>query len=100
MIVSIQESSKHFKAPKELEPYLHLETDTKGKIGITILDSKLLEDEYTLAFMRLVKEAAGSTGQRNESLQPISGCFKIQGFTWSLIHLQSYCIKIGLAVTT
>lgn len=38
MIVSIQESSKHFKAPKELEPYLHLETDKKGKIGITILD--------------------------------------------------------------
>lgn len=65
MIVSIQESSKHFKAPKELEPYLHLETDTKGKIGITILDSKLLEDEYTLAFMRLVKEASIFNNQNN-----------------------------------
>lgn len=58
MIVSIQESSKHFKAPKELEPYLHLETDTKGKIGITILDSKILGEKYTLEFMRLVKEVS------------------------------------------
>lgn len=65
MIVSIQESSKHFKAPKELEPYLHLETDTKGKIGITILDSKILEDKYTLAFMRLVKEASILNNQNN-----------------------------------
>ena len=65
MIVSIQESSKHFKAPKELEPYLHLETDTKGKIGITILDSKTLEDKYTLAFMRLVKEASIFNNQNN-----------------------------------
>ena len=65
MIVSIQESSKHFIAPKELEPYLHLETDTKGKIGITILDSKILEDKYTLAFMRLVKEASIFNNQNN-----------------------------------
>ena len=65
MIVSIQESSKHFKAPKELEPYLHLETDTKGKIWITILDSKILEDKYTLAFMRLVKEASIFNNQNN-----------------------------------
>ena len=65
MIVSIQESSKHFKAPKELEPYLHLETDTNGKIGITILDTKILEDKYTLAFMRLVKEASIFNNQNN-----------------------------------
>lgn len=65
MIVSIQESSKHFKVPKELEPYLHLETDRKGKIGITILDSKILEDKYTLAFMRLVKEASIFNNQNN-----------------------------------
>ena len=65
MIVSIQESSKHFKAPKELEPYLHLETDKKRKIGITILDSKILEDKYTLAFMRLVKEASIFNNQNN-----------------------------------
>lgn len=65
MIVSIQESSKYFKAPKELEPYLHLETDTKGKIGITILDSKILEDKYTLAFMKLVKEASIFNNQNN-----------------------------------
>lgn len=65
MIVSIQESSKHFKAPKELEPYLHLEMDKKGKIGITILDSKILEDKYTLAFMRLVKEASIFNNQNN-----------------------------------
>ena len=58
MIVSIQESSKHFKAPKELEPYLHLETDKKRKIGITILDSKILGEKYTLEFMRLVKEVS------------------------------------------
>ncbi|MFP0196999.1 hypothetical protein ACKJSM_17760, partial [Pseudomonas sp. PHC1] len=36
-----------------------------------------------LVFDRVLnKSVAGSTGQRNESLQPISGCFKIQGFTW------------------
>ncbi|WP_157222866.1 hypothetical protein [Pseudomonas sp. Ag1] len=65
MIVSIQESSKHFKAPKELEPHIHLETDRKGKIGITILDSKILEDKYRLAFMRLVKEASIFNNQNN-----------------------------------
>ena len=65
MIVSIQESSKHFKAPKELEPYLHLETDRKGKIGIKILDSKILEDKYRLAFMRLVEEASIFNNQNN-----------------------------------
>lgn len=48
MIVSIQESSKEIKAPKELEPYLSLKTDKEGKIGITILDSKILEEKYTL----------------------------------------------------
>ena len=58
MIVSIQESSKHFKAPKELEPYLNIQTDKEGKIEIAILDSKILEDKYTLAFMRLVKEVS------------------------------------------
>ena len=58
MIVSIQESSKHFKAPKELEPYLSLKTDKEGKIGITILDSKILGEKYTLEFMRLVKEVS------------------------------------------
>lgn len=65
MIDSIQESSKHFKAPKELEPYLHLETDRKGKIGIKILDSKILEDKYRLAFMRLVEEASIFNNQNN-----------------------------------
>jgi len=58
MIVSTQESSKEIKAPKELEPYLSLKTDKEGKIGITILDSKILGEKYTLEFMRLVKEVS------------------------------------------
>lgn len=82
MIVSIQESSKNFKAPKELEPYLHLETDRKGKIEITILDSKILEDKYTLVFMRLVKEASTFNNQNNprsiELLEYDSEDYKLQ----------------------
>jgi len=58
MIVSTQESSKEIKAPKELEPYLNIQTDKEGKIGITILDSKILGEKYTLEFMRLVKEVS------------------------------------------
>ncbi|SAM36049.1 hypothetical protein [Pseudomonas sp. 1 R 17] len=58
MIVSTQESSKEIKAPKELEPYLNIQTDKEGKIGIKILDSKILGEKYTLEVMRLAKEVS------------------------------------------
>ncbi|WP_330208190.1 hypothetical protein [Pseudomonas sp. Z13] len=57
MIISTLESSKHIKIPKELEPHLNLSM-SKGKIGVTILDSKIIEEKYTLEFMRLVKEVS------------------------------------------
>lgn len=37
----------------------------KGKIGITILESKILEEKYTFEFMRLATEASISNNHNN-----------------------------------